>query len=186
MSFFSIFLSSNHQFSLKLRTVIASNNVLHLVEAKLTKKILTVQIWAKIGPEIEFLAIVSSLVHSFSFKLYRMIPWKNIQLLAQVKSTKKKKKGGGGWQIWTKQVKMRPKISFFCHFLKFGLLVFLEIAQSDSLEQFLTTSRGKTHKKIEEGQILTKQYSFGPKTVPFSLNCQFFFKLYRMIAWNNV
>ena len=32
----------------------------------------------------------------------------------------------------------------FCHFLKFGSLFFLEIAYSDSLQQYLTSSRGKT------------------------------------------
>ena len=36
---------------------------------------------------------------------------------------------------------------FFWHFLKFGSLVFPQIAQDDSLEQCLTTSRGKTHEK---------------------------------------
>ena len=114
MSFFSIFLSSNDQFSLRLRTVIAQNNVLHLVEVKLTKKILTVQIWAKIGPEIKFLAIVSSLVHSFSFKLHRMIPWKNIQLLAQVKSKKKTKtKKWGDGKFGPNRSKSDPKLVFF-------------------------------------------------------------------------
>ena len=34
----------------------------------------------------------------------------------------------------------------FCHFLKFGWLVFLEIAYSDSLQR-LTTSRGRTCEK---------------------------------------
>ena len=40
-----------------------------------------------------------------------------------------------------------PKIRFFVIFLKFGPLVFLEIAQEDSLEHCLTTSKGKTHGK---------------------------------------
>ena len=35
----------------------------------------------------------------------------------------------------------------FCHFLEFGLLVFLEIAYNDSLQQCLTSSRGKPHEK---------------------------------------
>ena len=56
------------------------------------------------------------------------------------------KKNWGG-QIWAKQTKIRSKISFFCHFLKFGSLVFLQIAQDDSLEHCLTTSRGKTCKE---------------------------------------
>ena len=43
-----------------------------------------------------------------------------------------------------------PKLvlkNVFCHFFKFGSLVFLEIAYSDSLQQCITSSRGKTHKK---------------------------------------
>ena len=35
--------------------------------------------------------------------------------------------------------------SVFCHFLKFHLLVFFEIAYNDSLQRFLTSSRGKIH-----------------------------------------
>ena len=34
----------------------------------------------------------------------------------------------------------------FCHFLKFGSLVFFEIAYKNSMQQFLTSSRGKIHK----------------------------------------
>ena len=172
MSFFSIFLSSNDQFSLRLRTVIAQNNVLHLVEVKLTKKILTVQIWAKIGPEIKFLAIVSSLVHSFSFKLHRMIPWKNIQLLAQVKSKKKQKqKSGGMANLGETGQNQTQNQFFFFQFLKFGQLVFLEIAQSDSLEQCLTTSRGKTNKKYGGGSNFDQTVQF------WAQNCTVFFKL---------
>ena len=39
------------------------------------------------------------------------------------------------------------KLVFFCHFLKFGSLVLLEIAYNDSLQQCLTSSRGKIHYK---------------------------------------
>ena len=46
--------------------------------------------------------------------------------------------------------KLGPKLGF-CHLLKFGSLVFLEIAYSDSFQQCLTCSRGKTHgKKIDQ------------------------------------
>ena len=41
----------------------------------------------------------------------------------------------------------RAENRFFIIFSKFGPLVFLEIAQDDSLEHFLTTSRGKNHGK---------------------------------------
>ena len=38
-------------------------------------------------------------------------------------------------------------MSFFFHFLEFGSLVFLEIAYYDSLQQCVTSSRGKTQEK---------------------------------------
>ena len=41
-------------------------------------------------------------------------------------------------------------------FLKFGSLVFLEIAYNDSFQQCLTSSRGKTHIKKLEAQIWAK------------------------------
>ena len=44
-------------------------------------------------------------------------------------------------------VKIGPKTMFFYHFLKFSLLVFLEITYSGSLQQHLTCSRGKVHEK---------------------------------------
>ena len=42
----------------------------------------------------------------------------------------------------------------FCHFLKFGSLVFLEMAYIDSLQQCVTSSRGKIHKKKNWGPNL--------------------------------
>ena len=44
----------------------------------------------------------------------------------------------------------------FCHFLKFGSLVFLEIAYNDSLQQCMISSRGKTHEKNFGDQIWVK------------------------------
>ena len=44
----------------------------------------------------------------------------------------------------------------FLHFLKFGALVFLEIAYNHSLQQSQTTSKGKTHQKIFGAQIWVK------------------------------
>ena len=40
-----------------------------------------------------------------------------------------------------------PETSFFPHFLKFGVLVFLEIACNYSLQQCITYSKDKTHEK---------------------------------------
>ena len=42
------------------------------------------QVWTKqvkFGLKIRFLVIFSSLVHKFSFKLYRMITWDNVELV---------------------------------------------------------------------------------------------------------
>ena len=44
----------------------------------------------------------------------------------------------------------------FCHFIKFGLSVFLEIAYNDSLQQCLKSSRGKTHEKYFGGPNFDK------------------------------
>ena len=57
-------------------------------------------------------------------------------------------------QIWPKS---RPKLDFFCYLLKFGSLVFFEIAYNDSLKECLTFSRGKIHENsflgLNFGQI---------------------------------
>ena len=58
-----------------------------------------------------------------------------------------------------KRSKSGPKLGF-CHFLKFGSLVFLEIAYNDSLQQCLTSSRDKTYKKIFWGPTMDQN---GPK-----------------------
>ena len=42
--------------------------------------------------------------------------------------------------------KIEPKV-VFCHFFKFGSLVFLDIGQDCSLGQRLTSNRAKTSKK---------------------------------------
>ena len=64
-------------------------------------------------------------------------------------------------QIWAK---IRPETRFFFHFLKFGSLVFLEIAYNDSFQQFLTSSRSKTYKKNFGGPNLAQNRSkLGPK-----------------------
>ena len=52
-----------------------------------------------------------------------------------------------GAQIWAKGAKIRLETKLFCCFLKFGSLIFLEIAYNDSLQQCLTSSRDKIHEK---------------------------------------
>ena len=49
-----------------------------------------------------------------------------------------------------------PKLVCFCHFLKFGLLVFLEIAYNDNMQQYITSSRSKTYKKYFWDQTWAK------------------------------
>ena len=53
-----------------------------------------------------------------------------------------------GAQIWLKGTKIGPETSFFYHFLKFGLLIFVAIAYNDSLQQCVTCSRSKILEKI--------------------------------------
>ena len=70
------------------------------------------------------------------------------------------KKGFGGLnlgQIWANLVLV------FCYFLKFGSSVFLEIACSDSLQQCVTSSRGKIYIKSFWGPKFVQR---GPKAGP--------------------
>ena len=128
------------------------------------------------------------LVYQFSIKMDRMIAWNSVQLLVELKLIKK---------IWgpslgkTDQNWIQNQI--FCHFLKYGSLDFLEIAQDESLEQYLTTSRRKAPPKFGRGgggQVWVKYTKIGPQIrffVIFSSTVrQFSFKMHRMIIWNNV
>ena len=58
--------------------------------------------------------------------------------------------------------KMGSEARFFCHFLKFGSLVFLEIAYDDSLQR-CTSSIGKSHENNFLGPNLGQN---GPKSGP--------------------
>ena len=75
-----------------------------------------------------------------------MIACNNAEYLIVVKPMKKI----FGDQIWAK---IGPETRFSPHFFKFGSLVFLEIAYNDSLQQFITSSNGKTLEKIFRDQI---------------------------------
>ena len=84
-----------------------------------------------------------------------------------------------GAQIWAKQTKFGPEFFFFFffffHLLKIGSLVFLEIAYNDSLQQCLTSSRGKAH---EEKFLRPKYGPSKPKLdtkLGFSSFCQNWF-----------
>ena len=52
--------------------------------------------------------------------------------------------------------KSGSKLVFFCHFLRFGSLVFIEIAYNDSLHQCITSSRVKAHEKNLGDQVCAK------------------------------
>ena len=75
---------------------------------------------------------------SFPFKLHIMIAWNNFYLLAEVIRAK------NYW--WLKFGPSGPKSGpklVFLSFFKFGLLIFLDIAQDCSWGQCLTSSRAK-------------------------------------------
>ena len=91
-------------------------------------------------PSLTFLKIgslvFSDIVHDDSW------PW---HLVTDEPDLCKKKIGSLNWVKWAKI--RRKTRGLFCHFLQFGVLVFLEIGYSDSLQQCITSSRGKTHEK---------------------------------------
>ena len=58
--------------------------------------------------------------------------------------------------------KLGPKQGF-CHFLKFGSLVFVENAYNDSLQQCVLSSRGAIYEKISWVQIWAKGTKIGPE-----------------------
>ena len=84
----------------------------------------------------------------------------------------------------------RSRNQVFCYFLKFGSLIFFEIAHSDSLQQCLACSRGKIFEKILGPTLWSKGAKIGLKIRFFaifsSLLDQFSLKLHTVIACNNV
>ena len=65
-----------------------------------------------------------------------------------ISSRSKTHKKNFGHQIWAKRAKNGPKTMFFCHIFKFRSLVSLEIACNNSLQQVITTRRGKIKKLV--------------------------------------
>ena len=61
------------------------------------------------------------------------------------------------WQSQIFESQAQNEFFFFCYFLEFGSLLFIEIVYSDSLQQRLASSRGKNHEKKFAGP------KFGPK-----------------------
>ena len=102
---------------------------------------------AKIGPKTRFFVIFSSLVHQFSLKLHTVIACNNVKYLVEVKPTRKY----FGHKFGPKRDKIRTRIVFFLPFSQVWFVSFPLIAQNNSLEQCLTTSRGKTRQKKFRG-----------------------------------
>ena len=72
----------------------------------------------------------------------------------------------------------------FCHFFKFDSLVFLKIAQDDSLEHYLITSRSKTHGKNFGAPKLGPNLGFF--AIFSRLHIQFSLILHKIAARDNV
>ena len=123
-----------------------------------------------------FFTIFSSLVHQYSFKLHRMIAWNNILLIVVAKLTKKIGSSNLGHMTQN-----RAQNQVFCYFFKFGSLVFLEIAQDNSLEQCL----GKTLEKIL-GAPNWIQIQGWFCTISSRFHHQFSLILPKTAAWDNV
>ena len=97
---------------------------------------------SKFRPETRFFVVFSSFVHQFSLKLQQNLRKKKLVLnLVQ-------------------RCRNRFKNQVFKYFLKYCLLVFLEIVCSDSLQQCLTCSRGKTLEKNFGAQIQAENQIF--------------------------
>ena len=61
----------------------------------------------------------------------------------------------------------QAQVEVFRYFLEFGLLFFLGIAYSDSLQQYLTS--GREVKKILGAQIWVKRAKIGPNVMVFAI-----------------
>ena len=143
--FLFIFSSLVHQFSLKLHPVIACNKTQHLIEVKPTRIFLGTkfgQKQAKIGPRTMFLFIVFfSKKNEYNDSLQqcsRSSRGKTHKIFFQEPNLGQNRRKTGPTLV-------------FCHSLKFGSLVFLQIAQDESFEDCITTRRGKTRQKKFEG-----------------------------------
>ena len=118
-----------------------------------------------VGPSVCLCLSVCPSVHQFFSDIVHDDSW--LQYLVTYKA--RFLKTNLAPQIWhLKWTKIGPKTKFFCHFLKFGLSVFLEIAYNDSLQQFLTSSTDKIY-EIFGAQIWAKGAKIGPKARFFAI-----------------
>ena len=80
---------------------------------------------------------------------------------------------------------MGPKL-VSCHFLNFGSLASLDIEYNNSLQQFLTSSKGKIYeKKIWGTKFGLKRAKIGPKTRFFAIFSSLVHWFFFEIAYND-
>ena len=163
--FFAIFSSLVHQFPLKLHTMIACNNVYHIIEVKPMKKYFWAQIWAKISPKTCFFCHFLKFGLSVSLEIAYNDSLQQCLTYNRSKTHEKK--------FWGPNLGQRERNQsrnlFFCHFLKLGSLVFLEIACNESLQQCITYLRGKMYEKKLGTQIWAERAKIGLETRFFAL-----------------
>ena len=111
----------------------------------------------------------SDIAHDYNYPWHLVTDW--------ARFLKKKFDSRNLGQIGKNQVQNKV----FSHSLKFGSLVFLDVAYNDSLQQCLTSSRGKIHEKNFWPKFLPKGPKSGSKLgflsfsqvwfLSFPLNC---------------
>ena len=103
----------------------------------------------KLGPKLGF-SLFSKVrfirLHQFSLAFFEIAYNNRLQQCLTSYRGETHEKKFFGTKFWPKRVKIRSKISFFCHFLKYGSLAFLDIAQDCSVGQGLIFRRAKTSK----------------------------------------
>ena len=136
--------------SLVFLEIVYNHSLQHCIissRSKTYKKIFGHQIWterAKNGCKTMFFCHVLKL----SSLVFLEIVCNHSLQHCIISSRSKTHKKNFGHQIWAKRAKNGPKTMFFCHIFKFRSLVSLEIACNNSLQQVVTTRRGKIKKLV--------------------------------------
>ena len=141
--------------------MIGDHDIYWLTEPSFCKKNLVARIqvkWAKFRPQTSFFCHFLKFVSLVFFKIAYNDSLQQCITSSKSKTTKKK----FGDQILAKTDQNQSQNYNFDHFLKFGSLVFLEIEYNDSLQQCMTSSRGKTHKKFGGTKFGSKRPKSGP------------------------
>ena len=136
--------------SLVFLEIVCNHSLQHCIissRSKTHKKNFGHQIWtkrAKNGHKTMFFALFSK----WSSLVFLEIVCNHSLQHCIISSRSKTHKKNFGHQIWAKRAKNGPKTMFFCHIFKFRSLVSLEIACNNSLQQVVTTRRGKIKKLV--------------------------------------